>query len=111
MANVDVVDISHYDFESLITSPAELKRISLLKPTFAQLLFLMQQSVYLKAIELSVFEEFLNIDALNKERAKQPGASQVILYLSEPVYLRTKWLFGDKEFKLIDYQREGCQTK
>lgn len=45
--------------------------------------------------------KFIDLPALNRERAKLENPQKVTLYATEEVYLATKWALGQTEFEFI----------
>lgn len=56
-------------------------------------------------IVLHLHEEILDISKLNNERKQFEGAKKVIIYVSEDVYLATKWAKKATSLDLVEMQR------
>ncbi|XP_031635386.1 uncharacterized protein LOC116348505 isoform X2 [Contarinia nasturtii] len=50
-------------------------------------------------------DKILDLMTLNKKREKLVGARKIMIYVSEDVYLATKWAMKQTDFKLIEMKR------
>lgn len=105
-----------YDFNA-ITKHVNIERISISFGVFGQILNWMSQAKNLKEITVTHMvsatdgkrNSILDIETLNDARKKLKGARNVIIYLSEDIYLPTKRIFGHREFNLIEIRRSQRQ--
>lgn len=49
--------------------------------------------------------QFINLDRLNRERAKLPNAEKITLYVDERLYLATKWTRRETDLPFIRLKR------
>lgn len=68
-----------------------------------------QRSEKLKRIEIHSFQGKMDLMQLNKEREKLPEAHKVIIYISDYVFLATKWSIknGDTNLSKIELRRSS----
>lgn len=99
-----------FDANILAHQLVHLERIYFGLTNLNDILPFLHHSVKLKKLKIDDVNEndgnnILNLLELNEERKKLQNACKVIIYISEKIYLPTKWAIGGKEFSLIEIRR------
>lgn len=92
----------------------KLKRIVFTIATFEDILLLMSQIRNLQRIKIEKIEngtnysstdKILNLSVLNSAREKLADAQKVNIYVNEEIFLATKWVIKQKDFRLVGIKR------
>lgn len=106
-------NVNTVDMDILANLLRGLQRVFLFGASYADILPFVKCSADLKKIkvypkdEASFKDGILNLHALNKERAKLPGARKVMIYVPDKMFMKTKWEIkdGNVDLDFIEMQR------
>lgn len=104
----DIIDGSTLDVNEFVSNFTRVERVSLMESSLEQLLILIKRCKKLKELRIwfAKYKVFYpNLLKLNKEREKLVGANKVTIYLHDAIYLATKWVYSDRDFKFIEIKR------
>lgn len=95
------------DMEILAKNLINLRRITLNKATFDDILPFIQNSIKLNRIHASFTENILNLKRLNEERMELIDGRKIIIFVPDNVFLATKWNTknGDTNLSHIEMRR------
>lgn len=98
-------------FPSLFINLVNLEHLILNTINFSDLLILLRAMANLKKIKIENFNGEMNLIKLNEERKKLIDAKKVIIYVSEEIFVRTKWRTknGDINLKFVEMKRYDSQ--
>lgn len=104
----DYYDNSSHVIE-LATSLTNLQYLQFGEAKFNDILPFIQQSKRLKSIEVHSFQGDMDLVKLNTERENLPEAHKVIIYVSDYVFLATKWSIrnGDTNLSKVELRRSS----
>lgn len=99
--------INSKDIEMFATNLVNLERLSLLDTTVNDIEPFVRCLAKLHRLRVQFNEGSLNLAALNRERGKLTGARKLIIYVSNNVFLATKWntANGVTNFDFIEMRR------
>lgn len=97
------------DLNTIIGNFRNLERILLWQAAFDHIFYLAQHHVHLKEIIIGrlIDDTLFNVFALNEARKKLDGAKKLIIYIDDRTYLRSKWIYGYRDFELIEVKLIG----
>lgn len=110
LKEVEFGTLKDFGYVSLVSNAINIEYAILSVTKFDKILYLISHSKKLKKIKIEYFDDVLDILTLNKARKNLNGAPNVIIYLGEEAYLRTKWMFGNTEFEFIEIRRFGQKS-
>lgn len=101
------------DLKDLPAKLINLKRVQFLITSLNDILILIRGARKLNKLKFNLirnessdeFIDFLDLLMLNKEREKLSGASKIIIYVREKIYLATKWTIKCTNYTFIEMKR------
>lgn len=114
LCNLKMLTISNNvnasDMETLAKNLVNLKSLSI-GATIDDILPFFRWSVNLRKVHLHLDGHFLDVAKLSGERAKLENARKIMVYVSDYVFLETKWTTknGDTDLKWVEMKRSTSQ--
>ncbi|XP_031616889.1 uncharacterized protein LOC116336862 [Contarinia nasturtii] len=117
LKELNIFDCTDADqMEPMAIGLVNLERLFLQRASNSHMLPFIRYSIKLKHLKILSTEsanfqgDVINLQKLNRERAKLFGARKIVIYIEDNIFLATKWSsrYGDTDLKMIEMKRSNA---